>query len=96
MTYDEHNGVTPTGPVSGIPWMRQALDYWLRDVPPGKAMLGLPTYYHDWTGVGHLSSSSYADALTIAGRYGITPAFDAAEDEMHLSYVTRRGVHREL
>lgn len=96
MTYDEHNGVTPPGPVSGIPWMRQALDYSLRDVPPGKAMLGLPTYYHDWTGVGYLTSSSYADALTIARRYGITPAFDATEDEMHFSYVTRRGVHHEL
>ena len=96
MTYDEHNGVTPPGPVSGIPWMRQALDYSLRDVPPGKAMLGLPTYYHDWTGVGYLTSSSYADALTLAGRYGVTPAFDATEDEMHFSYVTRWGVHHEL
>lgn len=96
MTYDEHNGVTPPGPVSGIPWMRHALDYTLRDVPPGKAMLGLPTYYHDWTGVGHLTSSSYADALTLAGRYGITPAFDETEDEMHFAYATRRGVHHEI
>jgi spore germination protein YaaH len=96
MTYDEHNGVTPAGPVSGIPWMRQALDYTLRDVPPGKAMLGLPTYYHDWTGVGYLTSSSYDDALTLAKRYGVTPAFDPTEDEMHFTYVTRWGVHHEL
>ncbi len=96
MTYDEHNGVTPPGPVSGIPWMRQALDYSLRDVPLGKAMLGLPTYYHDWTGVGYLTSSSYADARTLAERYRVTPAFDAIEDEMHFSYVTRWGVHHEL
>jgi spore germination protein YaaH len=96
MTYDEHNGVTPPGPVSGIPWMRQALDYSLKDVPPGKATLGLPTYYHDWTGVGYLTSSSYADALTIAGWYGVTPAFDPAEDEMHFTYTTRRGVGHEV
>ncbi|HYS03010.1 MAG TPA: glycosyl hydrolase family 18 protein [Candidatus Eisenbacteria bacterium] len=96
MTYDEHNGVTPPGPVSGIPWMRQALDYSLRDVPLGKAMLGLPTYYHDWTGVGYLTSSSYDDALTLAKRYGVTPAFDPTEDEMHFTYVTRWGVHHEL
>jgi spore germination protein YaaH len=96
MTYDEHNGVTPPGPVSGIPWMRQALDYSLRDVPPGKAMLGLPTYYHDWTGVGYLTSSSYDDALILAKRYGVTPAFDPTEDEMHFTYVTRWGVHHEL
>src|SRR5207245_1121093 len=96
MTYDEHNGVTLAGPVSGIPWMRQALDYTLRDVPPGKAMLGLPTYYHDWTGVGYLTSSSYADALILAGRYHATPTLDPTEDEMHFSYVTRWGVHHEL
>jgi spore germination protein YaaH len=96
MTYDEHNGVTPAGPVSGIPWMRRSLDYTLRDVPPGKAMLGLPTYYHDWTGVGYLTSSSYDDALTLAKRYGVTPAFDPTEDEMHFTYVTRWGVHHEL
>jgi spore germination protein YaaH len=96
MTYDEHNGVTPPGPVSGIPWMRRALEYSLQDVPPAKAMLGLPTYYHDWTGAGYVTSSSYADALTIAGWYGVTPALDPTEDEMHFTYATRWGVHHEL
>ena len=96
MTYDEHNGVTPPGPVSGIPWMRQALDFSMRGVPPEKATLGLPTYYHDWTGVGYLSSSSYADALILAQRFGASPAFDATEDEMHFTYTTVRGVHHEL
>src|SRR5207245_9000774 len=95
MTYDEHNGVTLAGPVSGIPWMRQALDYTLRDVPPGKAMLGLPTYYHDWTGVGYLTSSSYADALILAQRYGAAPSFDATEEEMHFGY-DAYGDHHEL
>ncbi len=95
MTYDEHNGVTPPGPVSGIPWMRKALDFTLRGVPPNKATLGLPTYYHDWTGVGHLTSSSYQDALILAQRYGVTPVFDPVEDEMHFTY-QRNGVTHEL
>jgi spore germination protein YaaH len=95
MTYDEHNGVTPPGPVSGIPWMRQALDFSLQGVPPEKVTLGLPTYDHDWTGVGRLTSSSVADALTLAQMYGATPAFDAGEDEMHFGY-NAYGVHHEL
>jgi len=95
MTYDEHNGVTPPGPVSGIPWMRQALDFSLEGVPPEKVTLGLPTYYHDWTGVGRLTSSSVADALTLAQMYGATPAFDASQDEMHFGY-NAYGVHHEL
>ena len=95
MTYDEHNGVTPPGPVSSIPWMRKALDFTLRGIPPHKATLGLPTYYHDWTGVGHLTSSSYEDALILAQRYGATPVFDQDLDEMHLTYL-RNGVNHEL
>ena len=95
MTYDEHNGVTPPGPVSGTPWMRQALEFSMRGVPPEKATLGLPTYYHDWTGVGYLTSSSYADAMTLAQQYGATPVFDPTEEEMHFGY-DRWGVHHEL
>jgi spore germination protein len=95
MTYDEHNGVTPAGAVSGTPWIRQALEYSMQGVPPEKATLGLPTYYHDWTGVGRLTSSSYADAITLAQTYGATPAFDATEEEMHFGY-NAFGVHHEL
>ena len=95
MTYDEHNGVTPPGAVSGTPWMRQALEFSLQGVPPEKATLGLPTYYHDWTGVGRLTSSSYADAMTLAQLHGATPAFDAVEEEMHFTY-SAYGVQHEL
>jgi spore germination protein YaaH len=95
MTYDEHNGVTPPGAVSGTPWMRQALEFSLQGVPPEKATLGLPTYYHDWTGVGRLTSSSYADAMTLAQTYGATPAFDATQEEIHFGY-NAYGIHHEL
>src|SRR5438067_9509740 len=95
MTYDEHNGVTPPGAVSGTPWMRQALEFSMQGVPPEKATLGLPTYYHDWTGVGYLTSSSYADAMILAQQYGATPTFDPAEEEMHFGY-DAYGAHHEL
>jgi spore germination protein YaaH len=95
MTYDEHNGVTPPGAVSGTPWIRQALEFSLLGVPPEKATLGLPTYYHDWTGVGRLTSSSYADAMILAQQHGATPAFDAVEEEMHFGY-SAYGVQHDL
>jgi spore germination protein YaaH len=95
MTYDEHNGVTPPGAVSGTPWIRQALEFSLQGVPPEKATLGLPTYYHDWTGVGRLTSSSYADAMILAQAHGATPVFDPTEEEMHFGY-SAWGVHHEL
>jgi spore germination protein YaaH len=95
MTYDEHNGVTPPGAVSGTPWIRRALEFSMQGVPPEKATLGLPTYYHDWTGVGSLTSSSYADAMILARRFRATPAFDATEEELHFGY-DAYGVHHEL
>src|SRR4030081_3784210 len=95
MTYDEHNGVTPPGAVSGTTCIRQALEFSLQGVPPEKATLGVPIYYHDWTGIGRLTSSSYADAMTLAQTYGATPAFDATEEEMHFSY-SAYGVQHEL
>jgi spore germination protein YaaH len=95
MTYDEHNGVTPPGPVSGTPWMRRALEFSMQGVPPEKATLGLPTYYHDWTGVGRLTSSSYSDAMILAQAHGATPAFDGTEEEIHFGY-NAYGVHHEL
>jgi len=95
MTYDEHNGVTPPGPVSGTPWMRAALEFSMQGVPPEKGTLGLPTYYHDWTGVGRLTSSSYADAMMLAQAHGATPAVDVTEEEMHFGY-NAFGVHHEL
>jgi spore germination protein YaaH len=95
MTYDEHNGITGPGAVSGLPWMRQALEYSLQGVAPDKAPLGLPTYYHDWDQSGNLSSSSVDDAQILASRSGATPVFDPVEDEMHLAY-TLYGVHHDL
>ncbi|HEY9288900.1 MAG TPA: glycosyl hydrolase family 18 protein [Candidatus Dormibacteraeota bacterium] len=95
MTYDEHNGVTGSGPVSGTPWMRQALEYSLQGVPPEKATLGLPTYYRDWTASGYITSSSFADAMTLAQQYGGTPAIDPAEQELHFGY-DAYGMHHEL
>jgi spore germination protein YaaH len=95
MTYDEHNGVTGAGAVSGSPWIRKALEFSLQGVPPEKATLGLPTYYHVWGSDGSLSSSSYADAMSLAQQFGATPAIDAAEDEVHFGY-DAWGVHYEL
>ncbi len=49
MTYAQHGGPTPPGPVAGLPWMRATLEHALRmGVPPEKISLGLPTYSGHW------------------------------------------------
>jgi spore germination protein YaaH len=48
MTYAQHTGGSPPGPVAGYPWMVACLEYVLaQGVPPGKLSLGLAGY-SDW------------------------------------------------
>lgn len=49
MTYAQHGSVTPPGPIGGLPWMREAIEYALgQGVPPRKISLGIPTYSGFW------------------------------------------------
>jgi spore germination protein YaaH len=48
MTYAQHTGGSPAGPVAGYPWMKASLEYVLSlGVPPAKISLGIPGY-SDW------------------------------------------------
>ena len=48
MTYAQHTGGSPAGPVAGYPWMKASLEYVLSlGVPPEKISLGIPAY-SDW------------------------------------------------
>lgn len=48
MTYAQHTGNTPAGPVAGFPWVEACLKYVLSlGVPPTKISLGLASY-SDW------------------------------------------------
>jgi spore germination protein YaaH len=48
MTYSQHTRRTPPGPVAGLPWVKDVVDYFLRFVPPDKLSLGIPTYGMHW------------------------------------------------
>jgi len=49
MSYDQHTGRTPPGPVAGLPWVREVADYFLRFMPPEKLSLGIPLYGKRWS-----------------------------------------------
>lgn len=48
MTYSQNTRRTPPGPVAGIAWMRDNVEYFLRYVPREKLSLGIPTYGYHW------------------------------------------------
>lgn len=48
MTYSEHTRRTTPGPIAGLPWTKEAMEYFLRFVPREKLSLGIPTYGGRW------------------------------------------------
>ena len=48
MSYDQHTRRTPPGPVAGLSWVRENVDYFLRYVPAEKLSLGIPLYGDHW------------------------------------------------
>jgi spore germination protein YaaH len=48
MSYDQHTRRTPPGPVAGLTWVRENVDYFLQYVPASKLSLGIPLYGDHW------------------------------------------------
>ena len=48
MSYDQHTRRTPPGPVAGLTWVRENVDYFLQYVPAPKLSLGIPLYGQHW------------------------------------------------
>jgi spore germination protein YaaH len=85
MTYAQHTGGSPAGPVAGYPWMKASLEYVLSlGVPPGKISLGIPAYSDWWfpaydsVGGSKMRGSdiSYPAAQAILAKSGIKPVWD--------------------
>ena len=85
MTYAQHTGGSPPGPVAGYPWMQACLAYLLSlGVPPAKVSLGLAGYsdwwypWYDDTGGARLRGSdvSYARAKAMLDSAGVQPVWD--------------------
>jgi spore germination protein len=74
MTYDQHNQSGPPGPVAGHPWMKAALDYAVKRVPPEKLLLGIPLYGREWTRTAEATQSrtlGYTELSPLLARPGI-------------------------
>ena len=88
MTYAQHTGGSPAGPVAGYTWMEACLKYVLSlGVPPSKISLGLAGYSDYWYPTYDSKSGarmsgrdvSYANAMDVLRRYNVTPVWDEKE-----------------
>ena len=93
MTYDQHTRWTTPGPVAGMPWVMDNLQYALKVVPKEKLSLGIALYgYHWFAGdpVGEDGkeksniSAQYIDAdesFPLAKQFNVTMQWDPVEHE---------------
>ena len=77
MTYSQHTRRTPPGPVAGIPWMKEMVDYIMdAGIDPQKISLGIPFYSTHWFadyseergGFTNGTGTSYQKAKSLADR----------------------------
>lgn len=85
MTYAQHTGGSPDGPVGGYPWIEECLKFALSlGVPPSKISLGIPGYSDWWypaydakNGARMRGSDiSFARADEILAKSGVKAAWD--------------------
>src|SRR4051812_35649440 len=51
MAYPQHAGFSDPGPIAGLPWVQQIVDFTKSTMPVRKISLGLPLYGFHWTSV---------------------------------------------
>lgn len=93
MTYDQHTRWTTPGPVAGMPWVMENLEYALKVVPKEKLSLGIGLYGYHWfagdpVGADGKESSNisaqYIDAdesFPLAKQFNATMQWDPVEHE---------------
>lgn len=95
MTYSQHTRRTTPGPVAGMTWVKESLDYALRFIPPDKLSLGIPTYGSHWftradASADRASSTNETVSWTwgngFAERHGAAIEWDATEQVPFASY----------
>lgn len=102
MTYAQHTGGSPPGPVAGYPWMKACLEYLLAlSVPPSKISLGLAAYsdwwypsYDDKNGARLRGDDiSYVRAMQILDSAAVKPDWDDVQKAPFAMWEAR-GVFR--
>lgn len=102
MTYAQHTGGSPPGPVAGYAWMKACLEYLLSlGVPASKVSLGLASYsdwwypaYDEKNGARLRGSDiAYADIKAILDSAGVKPVWDDTQKAPYATWEVH-GVFR--
>ena len=95
MTYAQHTGNSPSGPVAGYRWTEECLKYVLSlGVPPGKISLGLASYSDHWYPSWDSTAGprmrggdiSYERATQILASHKVTAQWDSVDKAMRAEW----------
>jgi peptidoglycan/xylan/chitin deacetylase (PgdA/CDA1 family) len=84
MAYDQHDPTSESGPIAGLPWVRQTLVTALANVPPSQLLLGIPCYGYAWPAQGRPGEAgdlTVPEAAALAAQPGARMAYDPVQGE---------------
>lgn len=70
MSYDEHWGGGPPGPVASVPWVTRVLNYSVTAIPPEKILMGVACYGYDWPDKQKGKAIKWKDIPGLTAQYG--------------------------
>ncbi len=90
MAYDEHNGSTGPGPISGQKWLEDAVSWTADRMPASKIILGIAGFGYDWSNIKKDTpvSYTYTDAITKAKALGAQIIYDNDSYNLHFNYAS--------
>ena len=92
MTYDEHYAGSPAaGSIASLPWVEEAVEDMIEDVPPSKLLIGIPLYTRIWTvdSTGKIitnSSAKMTTVRTLVENKNLTPTWLEKEKQYYVEY----------
>jgi len=98
MAYDEHYPEGNPGSISSLPFVENALDNAMKDVPSDKCILCVAGYGYDWTIGGTGKDISYNDFISLANENKAHVTFNMKQSDLSMTYyddddITKHEVH---
>jgi spore germination protein YaaH len=91
MAYDHATEDTAPGPIAPLPWVEQALQLAVNEIPRDKILLGLGAYGYDWRSGRNVTSVQWADAEKLVNDYALTPVWDTSSSSPWFTYPDGQG-----
>ena len=93
MAYDLHYMTSEPGAITDPDWITKILDSSLKDIPPGKIILGLAAYGYDWPLNSEAEDITYLEALEHAYENEVKVGYDYKSNNLNFSYEDDNGLN---